>query len=120
MGDTHSAWLLCYVEGCFAYFCDKLPHKVWGDDWNDAPHDCNAGTPYDDYYKVAFDGPFEVQYKPYASVEQINRNEYAWLYDWRGNRIAEAGVTLDEFIALIEANGGTVYLPSLTEEGEGK
>ena len=22
--------------------------QMWGDDWNDAPADCNAGEPYDD------------------------------------------------------------------------
>ena len=35
--------------------------KQWGDDWDDAPYDCNAGTVYSEYVKeikdVAF--PFE-------------------------------------------------------------
>lgn len=27
----------------------------WGDDWNDAPYDCNAGTVYDEYVKGVMD-----------------------------------------------------------------
>ncbi len=27
----------------------------WGDDWNDAPYDCNAGTVYEEYVSGAID-----------------------------------------------------------------
>lgn len=37
---------LCYVEGCWAYFTSQPLEKQWGDDWNDAPYEHNAGTPY--------------------------------------------------------------------------
>ena len=30
----------------YLYFTDNL-EKQWGDDWDDAPYDCNAGYPYD-------------------------------------------------------------------------
>jgi hypothetical protein len=37
--------------------------NYWGDDWNDAPYDCNAGTVYSDFVKghcdIAF--PFGVE-----------------------------------------------------------
>lgn len=29
--------------------------KQWGDDWNDAPYDCNAGTVYEEYVKCTKD-----------------------------------------------------------------
>ena len=37
---------LCYVSGCFAYFTSKDLTEQWGDDWNDAPYEHNAGEPY--------------------------------------------------------------------------
>lgn len=30
----------------------------WGDDWNDAPYECNAGTVYDQYVKGVIDMVF--------------------------------------------------------------
>ena len=38
---------LCFKKGMILYFTDNFD-KQWGDDWNDAPLDCNAGIPYDD------------------------------------------------------------------------
>ena len=32
----------------FAYFTPMPLEEQWGDDWDDAPYDCNAGRPYDD------------------------------------------------------------------------
>lgn len=32
--------------------------KQWGDDWDDAPYDCNAGTVYDKYVKSVKDVSF--------------------------------------------------------------
>lgn len=37
---------LCYVEGSWAYFTTQSLDKQWGDDWNDAPYEHNAGEPY--------------------------------------------------------------------------
>ena len=42
---------LCYIDGAWAYFTKKPitgKDKQWGDDWNDAPYDCNASPPYED------------------------------------------------------------------------
>lgn len=38
---------LCYVEDNFAYFTTKELKDQWGDDWNDAPYEHNAGEPYE-------------------------------------------------------------------------
>ncbi len=115
---------LCYVEGgCWAWFANVPPCDVWGDDWNDAPHDCNAGTPYatdgQRFVKIAWDGTgYEVngRHGTYLSVEQINSGDHPWLVDpgygtTYPNRKASvpAGVTLAEFRRVIRADGGEVY-----------
>lgn len=41
-----SDFKLCYVTGCWAYFTTQDLDKQWGDDWNDAPYEHNAGEPY--------------------------------------------------------------------------
>ena len=43
MSENH---VLCYVSGSWAYFTSKPLKEQWGDDWNDAPYEHNAGTPY--------------------------------------------------------------------------
>jgi hypothetical protein len=37
---------LCYIENNFAYFTTQDLDKQWGDDWDDAPYEHNAGRPY--------------------------------------------------------------------------
>jgi hypothetical protein len=37
--------VLCYVKGDTAYFTTQELSKQWGDDWNDAPYEHNAGRP---------------------------------------------------------------------------
>jgi hypothetical protein len=128
---------LCYVSRPWAWFTTKPLDEQWGDDWNDAPYQHNAGWPYRDeeytYVKVAFEGPF---YAPGesprgeidglddswngVSVEEMNREErHPWLIetnygDLYGERGVEiwAGTTLKEFIGLVEDAGGSVYLRS--------
>lgn len=39
--------VLCYVDGPWAYFTTQPLAKQWGDDWNDAPYEHNAGEPYE-------------------------------------------------------------------------
>lgn len=34
-----------------AYMVDEITGEEWGDDWNDAPKCCNAGSPYADKCK---------------------------------------------------------------------
>lgn len=38
---------LCYVEGAWAYFTTQALDEQWGDDWDDAPYESNAGHPYE-------------------------------------------------------------------------
>lgn len=42
---------LCYIENNFAYFTTQDLDKQWGDDWDGAPYEHNAGTPYPPLYR---------------------------------------------------------------------
>jgi len=113
---------LCYVEGAWAYFTEKPitgEGCQWGDDWDDAPYEHNAGEPYDaeNIVKVAWDGPLETpgcwETNSQYSVERINAGAAAWLTSCRWNSrpivTIPAGTTLNEFIKLVESAGGNVY-----------
>lgn len=123
--------VLCYVDGPWAYFTTRKLSEQWGDDWNDAPYEHNAGTPYDysehdrkeghapwEIIKVAWDGDFEPpsegHYNSPWSVEQINAGAVAWLRTsrWRTGKpvIIPAGTTLERFCEMMREGGGTVYL----------
>lgn len=41
--------MLCYVEDHTAYFTTQELSEQWGDDWDDAPYEHNAGRPYAPY-----------------------------------------------------------------------
>ncbi len=129
MKEEHRKAVLCYVDNNWAYFTTQKLEDQWGDDWDDAPYECNSGEPYYWYdgrdeepyeiVKVAFDGDFETPAdlsfdSPY-SVQRINAGVVAWLATSRRSSEStvsiHAGVTLDEFIEKIERGGGTVYLP---------
>lgn len=105
---------LCYADDEFAYFTTQKLEKQWGDDWDDAPYEHNAGTPYDDknsvedwkIFKVLFPSSFStpVEYlkmlnTPF-SVKQINTGVVAWL--WDGYTSIYAGCTYKEFIKKIK------------------
>ena len=38
--------VLCFVDKTWAYFTTKPIESQWGDDWDDAPYEHNAGEPY--------------------------------------------------------------------------
>lgn len=126
------SYKLCYISSHFAYFTTQDLDKQWGDDWNDAPYEHNAGTPYhygkhnqergEDSWEIvdiAFSTSLETPADKAAgnsrySVEQINSGAIAWLAsnEWDKKKIAiMAGVTLPEFIEKIKESGGEVYLP---------
>jgi hypothetical protein len=50
---------LCYIENNFAYFTTQDLDKQWGDDWDDAPYEHNAGTPYAPHIRYFADGRTE-------------------------------------------------------------
>ena len=115
-----------YIEGkqeFYAYFTPISLDKQWGDDWNDAPYEHNAGVPYDDYY----DGderveteiivvPFYIPHdgwtvrlpedygggnSPFA-VEDINGGAVAWIYDGLSRTAINAGSTPAEFFEKVD------------------
>ena len=127
---------LCYVTGPWAYFTTESLEEQWGDDWNDAPYQHNAGPPYDHrgqtIVRVAYDGPLyqpgtyeRTDYDGFGdldtrgvSVEDINRGRkrWPWLAEMRwedGGHVAGveiwAGSSLEEFVGLVESGGGRVY-----------
>jgi hypothetical protein len=123
--------VLCYVKGQWAYFTTQKISEQWGDDWNDAPYEYNAGTPYEyvdhdrkegrapwQIVKVAWDGDFETPRERHPSspwsVEQINAGAAPWLRTrrWHSGEpvIIRAGTTLEHFCELIREGGGAVYL----------
>lgn len=132
---------LCYVEESWAYFTSQSLEEQWGDDWNDAPYEHNAGTPYAFYepdrergkepwqiVKVAFECNLETpdawtSNSPY-SVQDINRKATPWLQsgkygkrDKDGNPIQIwAGVTIEEFMHLVNQASGKVYLEFNVDE----
>lgn len=115
---------LCYVNKCWAYFTTNSLKDQWGDDWNDAPYEYNAGEPYEwaeyrkvpeyEIMKVAFDGDLlppgdGFTNSPY-SVDTINKGVVPWLRTWDGDIRIFAGVTLEEFKRLIKDAGGDLYI----------
>jgi hypothetical protein len=50
---------LCYIKDNFAYFTTQALDKQWGDDWNDAPYEHNAGEPYSPHIQYYADGRTE-------------------------------------------------------------
>jgi len=126
-GRAMSDPVLCYVEGNWAYFTTQKLEDQWGDDWDDAPYQHNAGDPYEfgesdlkegktpwTITKVAID---EVFYTPCGlldspySVEQINSGVVPWLSDWKQDGIViYAGTTLSQFCELVRKAGGSVYM----------
>lgn len=108
---------LCYVDSNVLYFTDNFEH-CWGDDWNDAPYDCNAGEPYtycDDWSPeenlehhhthiryIAFKSngsyikqPCDIEYNSSYSVEDINKGAIAWLYSQEVGGL-RGGATISE------------------------
>ena len=116
---------LCYIEGNKAYFTNNWK-KQWGDDWDDAPYEHNAGTPYHSYYENGKEIPillkeiyFEIPkyYKlpddgysnsPF-SVQDINNHRVPWLTI--NNQYIFAGTSYTNFVKQIFELGGTIYVP---------
>lgn len=126
--------VLCYVSGPWAYFTTRKLSEQWGDDWDDAPYEHNAETPYTYHeidkkaeikpwkiVKVAWDGDFESPSDGHTnspwSVAQINAGAVAWLrsISWGKKKkpiVIPAGTPLNLFCELICKGGGNVYFPN--------
>lgn len=118
---------LCYVDINTAYFSSCFATQ-WGDDWDDAPYEHNAGTPYEHdngkIYKIMFDGVFERpeenHYNSPYSVQDINAKKVPWLQHNDYFRLTKdnaltvsplwAGVTAKEFIIFVLKHDGDIYI----------
>ena len=114
---------LCYVDDNILYFTDDFKH-CWGDDFDDAPYEHNAGEPYESRYykedlgwtdeqctehgatnirKIAFDfydgyniqEPKDGHYNSPYSVQAINKKAVPWLYNEEAGALF-AGATMAE------------------------
>ena len=89
-----------------AYFTPVPLDEQWGDDWDDAPYEYNAGTPYDDILVDKERTEIEILQVPFAvksynfslpddlayggnspfAVADINHGAVAWIYDVVSNK----------------------------------
>lgn len=116
--------VLCYVDGCWAYFTTLALADQWGDDWDDAPYEHNAGTPYLPHgpeeswsivqvaFSVDLERPCDNTLNSHYSVQDINAGDTHWLRTstWAKNKVRiPAGTPLSKFRELISQAGGKVY-----------
>ncbi len=112
---------LCYVNGTRAYFTTQPLATQWGDDWDDAPYEHNAGEPYEwrpargqpyTIVRVSWSAPLNTPDERWLgantpwSVIDINCGATPWL---DGAVKIWGGTTLDEFRRRIAECGGVVY-----------
>lgn len=113
--DNIEQYKLCYVEHNVAWFT-KLPlEEQWGDDWDDAPYEYNAGWPYDAenliklcYFCPDLEEPKDITCNCPYSVKAINSGAVAWLSD-RDKVSINAGCSIMDFISLVKKANGQVY-----------
>ena len=123
MTKKNKEFRLCYVDNNIMYFTDNFEFQ-YGDDWNDAPYEHNAGAPYEwndkesdewnhehhrghfryigyysqyEYLKEPCDCGGYGYYGSGYSVEEINKGAVAWLYSETAGGLM-AGSTMDEAI----------------------
>lgn len=119
---------LCYIDNHIMYFTDNFA-KQWGDDWDDAPYEHNAGLPYE-YRKdwpdsvnehaghfrylayVATEYSWEIctpKQIPYGnnfySVADINSGIAPWLTNLANKDGLMAGATIEQAIEWCHKNG---------------
>lgn len=98
---------LCYVHGNVMYFTDDI-RTQWGDDWDDAPADDNAGPPYEDEehhirYLAVLPGELEVldtvqRYSPRNIIK------YKMTFFEKRNDEIRAGMTMKRVMRILEEN----------------
>ena len=119
-GQPPADSVLCYVADPWAFFTTDSLDKVYGDDWDDAPYEHNAGDPYQEFptWIVAVETVLAPPHMSHLnspwSVEQINAGEVPWLrpeFDWEPPVRIYAGCTFTAFVELIGSAGGRVFVP---------
>ncbi len=114
---------LCFIKDQQAWFTTAPLNKQWGDDWNDAPYEHNAGRPYDPpepyevgslFWEGSFDTPCVGHINSIWSVQDINAGKVPWLVSWGFEEKVSimAGTTVEEFAKIIRQYGGDIYEPS--------
>lgn len=108
---------LCYVSNNLAYFTSQPLDKQWGDDWNDAPYEHNAGEPCEwhsnkgEPYAILilpFYAPYLMtpsEYGGYNSpycVQSINNGITPWLTNEKGKVKIMAGTNPIAFASLVD------------------
>lgn len=114
----------CYAEHGLIWFTSSIKDQ-WGDDWNDRPWHCNAGSPYDwtgskrvaPYMRVAlgYDGDFWHENDHDVSQQDIIAESMSLLLcgEWR----IRAGMSLHQAMTVAEkARSPLVY----TWKGKGE
>lgn len=111
---------LCYVESGYAFFTRRNLSEQWGDDWDDAPYEHNAGYPYSkeegDILQIPFVSnlvtPNYNLFNSPFSVEKINKGYVAWLRDEYGNTGTKimAGCGIEEFCNKVIQTKGAVFM----------
>lgn len=106
---------LCYVDGPWAWFTDD-PNQT-GDDWDDAPYQHNAGTPYEtgQLVRVVFELD-AVQPVGNWSVDDINACKVPWLSNEDTGLVIMAGIELYDFFNKVFDFGGKIWVPIEREE----
>ncbi len=105
---------LCLVLDNQAWFTTQDVTKQWGDDWDDAPYEHNAGPPYEwdgslsskayDIKKVYWESDkyFTPGMTRSDSVDNINDGIYPWFISYIGGQSIDAATTLKEFKKLVD------------------
>ena len=94
------------------YFTEESLDDVWGDDWDDAPYEHNAGipnTPCLTLLAINVDSARRGYLNSPYTVEGINNGEVPWLWD-EGNNELYAGATVNEFIQFMIDSPSGIYL----------
>ena len=129
---------LCFCRPGLAFFTTAPLQNQWGDDWDDAPWEHNAGSPYSFFWlenvrctclitTVRFECetlrlPGHAETNSRWSVKNITRDRVVpWLSSRHDNRHAVdpalfqwdiwAGFTFQEFLTHINGAGGEVLWP---------
>ena len=120
---------LCFVRRNWAYFTSAPVKDQWGDDWDVAPYEFSAGEPdrlkksktAPQILKVFFEAPDHVDptcsdKDSKLSVSDINSGSSPWLSpaEWATSSASPvpAGATLEDFVKILRATGGEVYVPA--------
>jgi hypothetical protein len=123
---------LCYVKGNWAWFTSCSLDFQLGDGWTETPYEYSSMPPYGVHktsdgkqkkhkiVKVAFESDYEEpccdELRTKLSVVMINKGKIPWLktspYSSIELKPITAGTSLEDFIKIIRASGGDVFVPA--------